>query len=124
MTEVRSRMTGERARGKRERYAATNSPNLHTHPPNINNLTPPSSPTPKPVPIISPFRHGYTGRRAGEAGPALVMEKRRKSSSSGFAENGLPPATRGEAKGYGPALHLLMPERARRACLCGTHGGR
>src|SRR3546814_2981742 len=28
------------------------------------------------------------------------------------------------SKGYGPALRLPMPERARRACLCGTHGGR
>ncbi len=28
---------------------------------------------------ISPFRHGYTGRRAGEAGPALVVAGRRES---------------------------------------------
>ena len=71
----------------------------------------------------SPSRIGYTGRRSGEAGPALVAEGRRKPSSSGSAENGLPPATRGEVKAHGPSLRLLMPERARRACLCGTHGG-
>jgi hypothetical protein len=88
-------------------------------------IRPPSSTPSQPVPIIPPPRSalGYTGRRAGEVGPAPVVEKRRKSPSSGFAENGLPPATRGEAWGFGPDPRLLKPERARRACLCGTQGG-
>jgi len=75
------------------------------------------------MPTIPPFRRGYTARRCGEAEPAPGGGKRRKSFHPGFAENGLPPATRGEMEAHGPGLRLLMPERARRACLCGTHGG-
>ncbi|SMF67635.1 hypothetical protein SAMN02982989_3595 [Xaviernesmea oryzae] len=90
----------------------------------INHLTPFSSPLLHSMPTITPSRIGYTGRRSGEAGPARVLRGRRKASPSGFAENGLPPATRGEMTGNGPAHRLLMPERARRACLCGTQGGR
>ena len=51
------------------------------------------------------------------------MRGRRRTSCTGLAENGLPPATRGEARGFGPDPRLLKPERARRACLCGTQGG-
>jgi len=90
----------------------------------VKHLTSTSSPPSQPMPTISPFRRGYTARRCGEAGPAPGGRKRRKSSHPGFAENGLPPATRGEAEANGPGLRLLMPERARRACLCGTQGGR
>mgnify|MGYP005760502977 CR=1 FL=1 len=57
---------------------------------------PRSSPSPKPVPILPLSRRGYTRRRPGEAGPALVVKGRREPSSSGSAENGLPPARRGK----------------------------
>jgi len=67
---------------------------------------------------------GYTARRCSEAGPARVVRVRRKTSSSGSAENGFPPATRGKREGSRTGRPLLRPERARRACLCGTHGGR
>ena len=70
------------------------------------------------------FRIGYAGRRASHAGPAPELKGRREPSPSGFAENGSPPARRGETAGNGPACHLLRPERARRTSLCGTHGGR
>jgi hypothetical protein len=80
---------------------------------------------PPPNPCLKSPRSalGYTGRRAGEVGPARWARGRRRTSCTGFAENGLPPATRGEARGFGPDPRLLKPERARRACLCGTQGG-
>jgi len=69
------------------------------------------------MPTISPFRHGYTGRRAGETGSALVVKGRREPSPSGSVENGLPPATRGKRQGFRTGLPLLMPERrVGRAC--------
>ncbi len=71
----------------------------------------PSPPT-KLVPTISPFRHGYTGRRAGEAEPVPVVKGRREPSPSGSAENGLPPATRGKRQGFGPACRFRCPNGA------------
>jgi hypothetical protein len=57
---------------------------------------PPFIPAPRPHAILLPSHHGYTGRRAGEAGSARGVRGRRRTSRSGLAENGLPPATRGE----------------------------
>jgi len=85
--------------------------------------TRPFSPPHEPVPTIPPSRHGYTARRCSEAGSARGGRGRRRTSRTGPAENGLPPATRGKREGVGPALSL-MPRTARRACLCGTQGGR
>ncbi|MDP9838492.1 hypothetical protein J2T09_003260 [Neorhizobium huautlense] len=66
----------------------------------VKKLNPTSSTLPKPVPTILPFHRGYTGRRPGELEPALVLEKRRKSPATGFAETGSPPATRGRCCGH------------------------
>ena len=90
----------------------------------LGKMSSPAVPSDSGNVMLATFRHGYTARRCGEAGPAPGGRKRRKSSHPGSAENGLPPATRGEMKATGPSLRLLMPERARRACLCGTHGGK
>ena len=69
------------------------------------------------MPTLLPSRRGYTRRRPGEAGPALVTGKRRKFLSSGSVENGLPPARRGKRDGFGPATCFRCPkERAGRAC--------
>jgi hypothetical protein len=59
------------------------------------NFSPSTSPSPNPMPTLPPSRRGYTRRRPGgpKDGPALVVEGRREPSSSGSAENGLPPAT-------------------------------
>jgi hypothetical protein len=97
---------------------------IHTPTHEISTTYPPPHPRP-PNPCLKSTRSalGYTGRRAGEVGPAPGVRGRRKISPPGFAENGLPPATRGEARGFGPDPRLLKPERARRACLCGTQGG-
>ncbi len=64
----------------------------------------PFSPSNKPVPTILPSRHGYTARRDSEAGSARGVGKRRKTSRTGPAENGLPPATWGKRWGVGPIL--------------------
>jgi hypothetical protein len=53
---------------------------------------------------------GYTGRRAGEVGPALVVEEGRAPSSSGFVY-GLPPAT-GEAGVLVEPTSRFSPYRA------------
>jgi hypothetical protein len=84
------------ARDDRGELGTFLTPKPHPRPPNINHLTPRSSPSPKPVPTLPLSRRGYTRRRPGEARPALVVKGRREPSSSGSAENGLPPARRGK----------------------------
>ena len=74
--------------------------------------TRPFSPPHEPVPTIPPSRHGYTARRCSEAGSARGGRGRRRTSRTGPAENGLPPATRGKRSGVGPALSLHAPNGA------------
>ena len=81
------------------------------------------SPPPPSMPTISPSRRGYTARRRGEAGSARGVGGRRRTPCTGPAENGLPPATRGKRRALDRAFRFT-PRTARRACLCGTQGGR
>ncbi len=64
------------------------------------------SPPPSPHAILPSSRCGYTARRCGEAGSALLAGDGRKPSPRGLAENGLPPATRGKRRGVGPGPPL------------------
>jgi hypothetical protein len=88
------------------------------------NFSSPFSPPIKPMPTITPSSSGYTGRRSGEAGPAPDVKKRRKSSRTGFAENGLPPATRAERMRVGRQRRLFdqTQQSAGRACV--AHKGK
>ena len=72
------------------------------------------------TPLIPPRIHRKALRRGG--GGALGGEGR-EPSPRGPAENGLPPATRGKRRGVG-SVPWFHPRTARRACLCGTQGGR
>ena len=104
--------------------AAPASAKSQPYPPKINHL-PPSTSTPSQlVPKIPPFRSRIHRQACRRGGAGAGHEGQTQTSCTGLAENGLPPATRGEARGFGPDPRLLKPERARRACLCGTQGGR
>jgi hypothetical protein len=54
------------------------SPDIRGRPQNKNRPLA-FSPPPARAPIITPSRSGYTGRRAGDAGPALCGKRRRRS---------------------------------------------
>jgi hypothetical protein len=82
-----------------------------------------SSPPLSPMPTITPSRSGYTGRRAGDAGPVRVVGRRRKGPSSGFVKTVSPRRHGRKEKRVGRKRQSLSRRPAeRRVCLWGTQG--
>jgi hypothetical protein len=75
------------------------------------------------MPTILPFRSGYTGRRAGDAGPVRVVGRRRKGPSPGFVKTVSPRRHGRKEKRVGRKRQSLSRRPAeRRVCLWGTQG--
>jgi len=90
---------------------------MYTHPPNINNLTPPSSPSPKPVPIITPFRFGYTGQHCRRGGAGACGACRDASRFRRAAQKMVPlPSERWRDVRVSHTNRSGFPQGAKRPC--------